>query len=121
MQKLLITLLLISPFSFADWGDVYYCLMTSFAVTDHDGKLQEVELGKFQFKLDETEKAMVFGEGGYFANIKMSLEPKWSYADHSIWLANDYDSTISFFKGKLMYSRVQFATITSLTADCDKF
>ena len=31
MKRLLlhITLLLISPFSFADWDDVYYCQMTN--------------------------------------------------------------------------------------------
>ena len=28
MKKLIIALMLISPVSFADWGDVYYCEMT---------------------------------------------------------------------------------------------
>lgn len=34
MQRLILTLLFISPFSFADWGDVYKCQMTNSIVID---------------------------------------------------------------------------------------
>mgnify|MGYP000170880605 CR=1 FL=1 len=65
MKKLLIILLLISPFSFADWGDVYYCQMTSYLAVSPDGRVEElleVVTKRFQFKLDETEQAVVFGK-----------------------------------------------------------
>ena len=38
MKKLLITLMLISPFSFADWDDVYYCQMTTHSDVTLEGK-----------------------------------------------------------------------------------
>jgi len=41
IKSLLLALLLISPASFADWGDVYYCQMTSFHYTPLDGKVRE--------------------------------------------------------------------------------
>ena len=73
MKKLLITLLLISPFSFADWGDVYYCQETSFVATGVSGEVIEGELGKFKFKLDQTKNAMMFGSSGYLADKVLEL------------------------------------------------
>jgi len=47
MKKLLITLMLISPFSFAEWGDVYYCQMTNWIITTLEGKRTDYTLDKF--------------------------------------------------------------------------
>ena len=61
MKKLLITLLLVSPFSFADWGDVYYLPDDYLNTISRYGTRTSYRPGKFQFKLDELEGAMVFG------------------------------------------------------------
>ena len=61
---------LIRPFNssdyFADWGDVYYCQMTTLSETTLEGKRTDYILEKFQFKLDKTKNAMVFGKSGIF-------------------------------------------------------
>ena len=121
MKKLLITLLLISPFSFADWGDVYYCDMTGHITLDNEGAIKNWRLEKFQFKLDSTEKAMVFGKGGFFADTKMTLVPNRSWVPIESWVARDKHDAIKFDKGKLMYSLVGSSDITSISANCDKF
>jgi hypothetical protein len=59
MKKLLITLLLISPFSFADWGDVYYCQMTNFVNINEEGKTGSYPLERFKFTLDDIEMGAV--------------------------------------------------------------
>jgi hypothetical protein len=77
MKKLLIILLLISPFSFADWGDVYYCEMTTNSLTILEGERTDYQLEKFQFKLDKTKNAMVFGKGGYMNGVVAELNKNW--------------------------------------------
>jgi hypothetical protein len=121
MKRLLITLLLVSPFSFAEWGDVYYCQMTSYVFIDSDGTVKQYKPEKFQFKLDSTEKAMVFGKGSYFADSKMTLDPIKSWVTIESWAARDTNDLIRFDKGKLMYSWVGSEKITSISANCDKF
>ena len=73
MKKLLITLLLISPFSFADWGDVYYCQMTNSSGITLEGEKENYKLEKFQFKLDKTKNVMMFGSSGYFTDVEKKL------------------------------------------------
>ena len=122
MKKLLITLMIVSPFSFADWGDVYYCQMTSFVLIDSDGTVKNnYQLQKFKFKLDSTEEAMVFGKGGYFDDVKIPINPKNKGVNIGIWRTNSDFSMLGFMKGKLVYSFVTHGSITSLSADCDKF
>lgn len=121
MKKLLITLLLISPFSFADWGDVYYCQETSYVVIFSDGTVKQYKPDKFSFKLDSTEKAMVFGKESAFADYKMTLDPSKSWVTIESWAAIENDGALRFDKGKLMYSLVGNGTIFSISADCDKF
>ena len=120
MKKLLIILILISPFSVADWGDVYYCQETSFAHTGHGGKLMEVELGKFQFKLDETANAMVFGSGGTLADEIIQLREGYKLGGES-WFAENELLRISFRQGKLLYTMTGFSAAFLMSADCDKF
>lgn len=112
--------MLISPFSFADWGDVYYCQETSFVITGHSGNLNEVELGKFQFKLDETANAMVFGSGGTLADKVVQLR-KGSKLGGESWFAENKLHRISFSQGKLLYTMTGIASASLMSADCDKF
>ena len=120
MKRLLITLLLVSPLSFAEWGDVYYCQMTSYAITGHDGELKEVELGKFQFKLDETKKAMVFGSGGPLIPEVLQLR-EGSKLTGEWWIAEDDYYRINFRNSKLLFTRTGHLNAFMMSANCDKF
>ena len=53
MKKLLITLLLISPFSFADWGDIYYCQSITNSIVLDDGEILTHKSERFKFKMDK--------------------------------------------------------------------
>ena len=121
MKKLLITLILISPFSFADWGDVYYCQMTNLSNTTLEGERTDYLLQKFTFKLDKTKNAMVFGKGGYFNNDEeLELREGLSWPSMEVWYAKDKYSVSYFKEGKLLFTIVTLG-ITSISADCDKF
>ena len=121
MKKLLITLLLISPFSFADWGDVYYCETTSHSQTTIEGERTDYEQGRFQFKLDKTEKAMVFGKKGLLSGARMEIIHNMSKPlGESVFAVQDF-SIAYFDEGKFMRSMVFIKFIESVTADCDKF
>ena len=121
MKRLLVSLLLISPVSFADWGDVYYCQMTSLVSTDADGIVTQYKLQKFQFKLDEAKKSMVFGTSGYFKNSEQPLVLDRSLPNIETWRASDSYSTLRFKDGKFLYASVIVGNIGSISADCDKF
>jgi len=121
MKKLLITLMLISPFSFADWGDVYYCQMTTHSGVTVEGKRKDYILDKFQFKLDKTKKAMVFGSSGYFANTEEKLKPNHHWPNIEKWYGYDTYDRSYFDTGKFLYTRVGSGGIQSISADCDKF
>lgn len=118
MKRLLLALLLISPVSFADWGDVYFCQFTTLSKTTLEGKRTDYLLEKFTFKLDETKKAMVFGKGGYFADIEMKIV--WSEMSLDKWEAVSDTARLFFSSGRLGYAAVTLQ-VTSTTADCDKF
>jgi len=125
MKKLLITLLLISPFSFADWGDVYYCESTSGSHTTLDGLLRNYTYSvKFQFKLDETKQAMVFGSSSsdYFRGEVFELKPLMHIPSKEYWYAGSRFSTSFFKEGKFLYARVGVSGgISTISADCEKF
>ena len=121
MKKLLITLLLISPLSFADWGDVYYCQMTENLEVSLEGKRKEYILGKFQFKLDKTKNAMVFGKSGFFNDSVMELREGFTFPSQESWFAGDRFSTFYFEEGKFLYSFTGSQGLSAISADCDKF
>ena len=122
MKKLLITLLLISPFSFADWGDVYYCQMTANSVTTNEGERTDYKLEKVTFKLDKTKKAMVFGKGGYMKGVVAEINKHWrSQVPVELWRSTDVSSMFLFSEGKFLYSYVGLSGIKSISADCEKF
>ena len=120
MKKLVITLMLVSPFSFADWGDVYYCQETSHSGTSLEGKRTDYKLEKFTFKLDHTKNAMVFGKDGYFSNSVTELREESSFPNLEVWRARGKYSNSYFTKGKFIYTTIGLG-ITSISADCEKF
>ena len=121
MKKLLITLMLISPFSFADWGDVYYCQMTTNSETSLEGKRTDYRLEKFQFKLDKTKNAMVFGKGNVFKTIVLELREGKNLPSKEEWYADGEFSGLYFGDGKFLFSNTTIVGIVSISADCDKF
>ena len=122
MKKLLITLMLVSPFSFADLGDVYYCQMTTNSGVSLEGKRTDYTLEKFQFKLDKTKNAMVFGQKGMFAGTVMELREGRNWPSQEVWYADGQEHNISKFdEGKYLFSMIAGDNITSISADCDKF
>lgn len=122
MKKLLFILLLISSASFADWGDVYYCQMNTSVSIDVDGTVRKHKLEKFQFKLDETKKSMVFGKSDYFGNTEILLDLDMSYPSNEIWIGTNPFYTLGFKGGEFMYSAIVMNLgIDSVVADCDKF
>jgi len=112
--------MLLSPLSFADWGDVYYCQMTTFSMITLEGKRTDYILEKFQFKLDKAKKAMVYGSTGYFSEEKVPLIEGRSWPRQEVWAARDDYSHASFKHGKFLYSFVG-SKMTSVSANCDKF
>ena len=120
-MRLLITLLLISPFSFADWGDVYYCQMTTLSATTLEGKRTDYILQKFQFKLDKTKNAMAFGKGGYFNNMEYELVKEDSVPSLEMWYSGTKFSTLFFDEGKFLYAAAGLSGMSAISADCDKF
>ena len=121
MKKLLITLILISPFSFADWGDVYYCQMTNFSEVSLEGKRKDYTLEKFQFKLDKTKKAMVFGGSGYFKTTEAKLTPDRHWPALESWYAFGKYDMYYFDEGKFLFVSTGSTGSDSVSADCDKF
>jgi len=122
MKKLLIILLLISPFSFADWGDVYYCQEISHAITDNNGKIRKVELSTFQFKLDETKNAMVFGSSGRLAEKVVPLR-EGEELGFPWWFAEDDLRRIYFREGTGKFLEAGTGALHAwlMSANCDKF
>lgn len=112
-------LILISPASFADWGDVYYCQMTNFHYTPLDGTVKEDRaLEKFQFKLDETKQAMVFQSYSWLNGLE--LIDALSVPSEEMWWAESHMEGSYFQRGKLIHALVGIGGITSLSADCHK-
>jgi hypothetical protein len=121
MKKLLITLLLISPFSFADWDDVYYCQMTSFSGVTLEGEAVDYKLQKFTFKLDEIKNAMVFGKGGYLSNYEIGMEKGFAFPSTETWWSISPTATLYFKEGKFLSASVGDKDAITISADCDKF
>ena len=118
---LALSMLLSSGAANADWGDVYYCQMTENLEVSLEGKRKEYILGKFQFKLDKTKKAMVFGKSGKFKNVVMELREGFNWPSLESWYAEDIFSESYFDEGKFLYSHTSRQGITSVSADCDSF
>jgi len=118
---LTLSMLLGSEMAAADWGDVYYCQMThSYGIT-FNGEKKNYILEKFQFKLDQTKNAMVYGSTGSFKDEVIELVIGRNWPSQETWYANDQYSMTYFQKGKLLYTQITVLGISSQSADCDKF
>lgn len=113
------SMLLGSEMAAADWGDVYYCQMTNLVEITLEGEMKSYTPQKFQFKLDQTKNAMVFGSTGYFGNVVSKLGKNWP--SQEAWYATNGYSMTYFEEGKLLntYNGSSGALVAS--ADCDKF
>ena len=120
---LTLSLLLGTGVASANWGDVYYCQMTNFIQVKPNGELTNYKLEKFQFKLDQTKNAMVFGSAGYFSGSVYELTTFRNYPIRENWRANDaYSKSMTYFEeGKFMYAILWSYGMKSISADCDKF
>ena len=114
------SMLLVSEMAAADWGDVYYCQMTNHIEITLEGEEKRWKLEKFQFKLDQTKNAMVFGSTGFFADQVIELAIGLDRPSQEMWYADDLFSMTLFEKGKLLYSGTVLGA-TVMSADCDKF
>ena len=118
-RLLLLVLLALSMPSFADWGNVYYCEMTSYSMTTMKGERTDLALEKFTFKLDEPKQSVVFGKGGYFDGTVMEIGEDW-YPVQEIWFAEGSYSMSWFEEGEFLYAKV-FGNSISVSANCGWF
>lgn len=121
MKKLLITLLLISPSSFADWGDTYFCSMTSFTNVTAEGNVIKYQLENFKIHLDKERRALVTRSSNYFLNnyvIPVTREEKRGIP---LVAQDDYATNASLLQGKLFLTSLDSDIAMVITADCDKF
>ena len=123
IKKLLVgsmfSMLLGSEMAAADWDDVYYCQMTNFLEITLEGEKKNYTLEKFQFKLDQTKNAMVFGSTGFFGNSVSKLGDNWP--SQEMWFATTKYSTTYFEEGKLLSTNNTSMGAIALSANCDKF
>ena len=116
----LFSMLLVSEMAAADWGDVYYCQMTNFVDITLEGEKINYKLERFQFKLDQTKNAMVFGSTGYLKDSVYDLVLS-NFGSTEFWLANSQFSITYFENGKLVYTGNNTLGANVISADCDKF
>jgi len=117
---LMLSMLLSSGAANADWGDVYYCQMTKYTTTNLEGEQINHPPERFQFKLDQTKNAMVFGSTGFFADSVVELAIGRNWPSIEKWYANDTYSMTYFSEGKLLYVD-NGSGVSVKSADCDKF
>ena len=118
---LMLSMLLSSGAANADWGDVYYCQMTNFVDIKLEGEKKNYKLEKFQFKLDQTKKSMIFGSFGYLSDIELKLLDGASFPSLEEWYAGRVRTVVYFSEGKFLYSYTGHSGLKAVSADCDKF
>jgi hypothetical protein len=120
MKNILLTLLLISPLSFADWGDVYYCQMTNYVAVSLDGEKTNYKRETFKLKLDKDKNAMVFAGSHYFSGTVIPIVIDSSSFD--TWVSQSEYNRASIRKGKFLFTANHYTIgVTVISADCDKF
>ena len=137
MKKLLITLLLISPFSFADWAITYKCDITHFTMGRTMGGRGLENLGKeyknqidksFKFQTSQTVRGKVVRfDDAAFSSLVMHNEmvvTNWKTDAKTSWIGTaahgNYRSTVAFEEGQLIYNWVSLGQIgtNSVWAKC---
>ena len=118
---LMLSMLLSSGTANADWGDVYYCQMTNLLDITLEGEKRNYKLEKFQFKLDQTKNAMVFGSTGYFKDSVIELVKGRNWPTVEYWYAHYTDSVAFVKEGKFLFTDNGSTGAFAVSADCDKF
>jgi hypothetical protein len=118
---LTLSMLLGSGAANADWGDVYYCQMTNSLGITVEGEMESYKPEKFQFKLDQTKNAMVYGSTGYFKDSMDELVIGASFPSQEMWFANGKYSMTYFEEGKFLYTFNSSTGVSVKSADCEKF
>lgn len=120
MKRIALALMLISPFSFAVVGDVYFCSTIKDIQINKDGSLVKRETVAFKFK--HNDDVMDFGPTNF---IDTSLPYKITSR-----IAGDFHAETHFSKayfsedrdiGQLFWSTSNPNYVRSFVADCDKF
>jgi hypothetical protein len=132
IKKLLVALLLISPFSFADWGDTYDCKITHYTMGGTGATIKEYQnmVGRsFQFQLvsEADEKILTFGDKAFWVLHRELSVTNDKFSSASQWLGTakgtNTRAIVAFEGGSFAYSWISLGNINSLIvlADCDKF
>ena len=116
MKKLLITLMLISPLSFAEWGDVYYCVTTHKSLNTYQDKLSNIETMQFSFKLDQEKNAVRFALKVPLGDLNVDA------LSGEVFDARSKNSILRFRKGKFYYTNLWGSGgVAVVSAKCDKY
>ena len=75
MKKLLLALMLLSPFSFADWGDTYFCNTTLIWGVNSNGEqpVTNTKQKTFKFNLNEAKASLIFDEKAPFSDFSLDI------------------------------------------------
>jgi hypothetical protein len=96
--------------------------MTNLLEITLEGEKKNYTLEKFQFKLDQTKKAMVYGSTGYFKDVVNELVKGSNWPSQEWWSAiGPGDTQIYFKEGKFLYTLHGSQGSVAASADCDKF
>lgn len=121
MKYLLLIMVLITPISYSDWGDTYFCSATHHSQTNLDGEQTIHELQDYTFHLSKDKNAMVFEHTDhYFENTVIELQEVGSFPNLEAWSAGDADSKVVFLKGQFAHSFVSGRGVTVNIASCHK-
>ena len=116
MKNLLLALLLISPASFADWGDVYYCVTTHKSTNTYQDKLSNYDTMQFSFKLDQEKNLVKFAPKVPLSDLNVDA------LSGDVFDARSKHSILQFRKGTFYYTDLWGSTgVAVVSADCDKF
>jgi hypothetical protein len=126
MKKIILFLILASSNSFGDWGDTYYCTMTSWTFTDLRGQTRDIGGGTpFKFQLSKEKKSMIFDNSVAFYKDKFKIMDM--YLDQTkdtindVWYAGTLDVTVLYNEGDLIYASAVINGTESKTGTCSKF
>ena len=132
MKNLLLTLLLISSASFADWGDTYDCQITHHAMGGTGAtvkKYQNMVGSSFQFQLvsKADEKILTFDDKAFWVLHRELSVSNDKFSSASQWLGTakgtNTRAIVAFEGGSFAYSWISLGNMNSLIvlADCNKF
>jgi len=97
--------------------EVWFCQGESlYAMEAPERKMTSYKPQNFKFTIYDSEK-VVFGSGGWFSDMEYIIT---EYLGDTFWAYND-NKVIVMDEGKLNHAYVDFDTIVTVTATCDKF